>query len=184
MTTNSNLSLSYPQIAIKRKRKAEKTEILHISTHLSLIVLKQRWGESSLRSWTPHSHQTTRWRSCLTETRLSCPTNACQTWPKLSQPTTRSSWKKIKTMEGCATAQGAPSAPLGGQCLRGPVVYRAAVTTNNSTEYYTGIAGNSFKERWDGHNTTLRHSEKRNETTLSQHIWDLEDSGTNYRHRL
>ena len=75
---------------------------------------------------------------------------------------------------------GGTICPVGGQCLRGPVVYRAAVTTNNSTEYYTGIAGNTFKERWDGHNTTLRHSEKRNETTLSQHIWDLEDSGTNY----
>ena len=75
---------------------------------------------------------------------------------------------------------GGTICPVGGQCLRGPVVYRAAVTANNSTEYYTGIAGNSFKERWDGHNTTLRHSEKRGETTLSQYIWDLTDSGTNF----
>ena len=67
-----------------------------------------------------------------------------------------------------------------GQCLRGPLVYRAAVTTNNKTEFYTGIAGNSFKERWAGHNSSLRHSDQRHKTTLSNYIWDLKDSGTNF----
>ena len=31
--------------------------------------------------------------------------------------------------------------PVGGQCLRGPVIYRAAITANNNTEFYTGMAG-------------------------------------------
>ena len=66
------------------------------------------------------------------------------------------------------------------KCLRGPVVYRAATTANNNTEYYTGIAGNSFKERINKHKHDLRNSDKRHSTTLSKHIWDLKDSGTDF----
>ena len=79
----------------------------------------------------------------------------------------------------CNCLQG-DKCPVGGQCLRGPLVYRAAVTANNKTEFYTGIAGNSFKERWGGHNSSLRHSDQRHKTTLSNHVWDLKDSGTNF----
>merc|ERR1711954_482234 len=82
-------------------------------------------------------------------------------------------------VQECNCLQG-DKCPVGGQCLRGPLVYRAAVTTNNKTEFYTGIAGNSFKERWDGHNSSLRHSDQRHKTTLSNYIWDLKDSGTNF----
>ena len=70
--------------------------------------------------------------------------------------------------------------PVGGQCLRGPVVYRAAVTANNATEYYTGLAGNNFKERVTHHNSDMRHSDQRGNTTLSTHIWNLKDSGTDF----
>ena len=70
--------------------------------------------------------------------------------------------------------------PVGGQCLRGPVVYRATVSANNTTQYYTGIAGNSFKERFNGHQTSINKNNKRNSTTLSQHVWELKDSGTNF----
>ena len=70
--------------------------------------------------------------------------------------------------------------PVGGQCLRGPVIYRAAITANNKTEYYTGLAGNSFKERVNKHNSDLRNSNKRFSTTLSKHVWELKDGGTNY----
>ena len=69
---------------------------------------------------------------------------------------------------------------MGGQCLRGPIVYRAAVIANNKAEFYTGIAGNSFKGRWDGHKCTIKYSKLRDKTTLSQHIWNLKDSETNY----
>ena len=63
-------------------------------------------------------------------------------------------------------------------CL--PVVYRASITANNKTEFYTGMAGNHFKERVTHHNFDIRHSKQRDSTTLSKHIWDLKDSGTSY----
>ena len=82
--------------------------------------------------------------------------------------------------KGFVIAQEEPSALWVGQCLRGPVVYRATVSANNTTQYYTGIAGNSFKERFNGHQTSINKNNKRNSTTLSQHIWELKDSGTNF----
>ena len=51
---------------------------------------------------------------------------------------------------------------------------------NNNTEYYTGLAGNSFKERFNKHKHDLRNSNQRNSTTLSNHIWNLKDSGTDF----
>ena len=70
--------------------------------------------------------------------------------------------------------------PVDGTCLTGPVLYRADVTANNKTECYTGIAGNSFKERYSKHFSSLEHSKNRDETTLSQHIWNLKENNINY----
>ena len=64
---------------------------------------------------------------------------------------------QVEQVTECNCLQG-DTCPVGGQgqCLRGPVVYRAAVTANNKTEFYTGIAGNSFKERWDSHKSKIQ----------------------------
>ena len=70
--------------------------------------------------------------------------------------------------------------PVDGKCLTGPVLYRADVTANNKTEHYTGIAGNNFKERVSKHFSNIDHSEQRDDTTLSQHIWNLKDSNIDY----
>ena len=86
---------------------------------------------------------------------------------------------QVEPVRLCNCRRG-ETCPVGGQCLRGPVVYRAAITANNNTEYYTGIAGNSFKERINKHKHDLRNSDKRHSTTLSKHIWDLKDSGTDF----
>ena len=53
-----------------------------------------------------------------------------------------------------------------GQCLKGPVVYRPNVTSDNKSKYYTGIAGNSFKEQVNHHNYDLRHRSQKHSTTL------------------
>ena len=76
--------------------------------------------------------------------------------------------------------QRGTSCPVEGQCLRGPVIYRAAITANGKTEYYTGLAGNNFKERVNKHNSDFRNSNKRHSTTLSKHLWELKDGGTNF----
>ena len=70
--------------------------------------------------------------------------------------------------------------PVDGKCLMGPVLYWADVTANNKTEHYTGIAGNHLKERVSKHFSNIDHSEQRDDTTLSQHIWNLKDSNIDY----
>ena len=81
--------------------------------------------------------------------------------------------------KSCNCRRGHPC-PVGGQCLRRSVVYRAAITANNKTEYYTGITGNSFKERLNHHNSDFRNKKQRNSTTLSNHIWELKETSTPY----
>ena len=50
-------------------------------------------------------------------------------------------------------------------CLKGLVVYRAAITSDHKTEYYSGIAGNNFKEQVNKQKYDIR--------TLTNHIWVL-----------
>ena len=69
--------------------------------------------------------------------------------------------------------------PLDGNCLQGPVVYQAHVTTNKKTMVYTGMAKNTFKERWYKHNSTIeKRPSKENVTTLSDYVWKLKDQNT------
>ena len=70
--------------------------------------------------------------------------------------------------------------PLNGNCITGPVVYRATVTSNNQAETYTRSAGNGFKERHRNHTTDFKYSHKRANTDLAGHIWSLKDKGQNF----
>ena len=105
--------------------------------------------------------------------------------PNMAQSVSRHNQTILKEEEQqhqvrlCNCARGT-TCPVGGQCLRGPVIYRAAITANNKTEYYTGLAGNNFKERVNKHNSDIRNSNKRFSTTLSKHVWELKDGGTNF----
>ena len=60
------------------------------------------------------------------------------------------------------------------------VVYQATVATETTTESFVGLASN-FKERYRNHQTSFRHSNKRNETELSKYIWDLKDQKKSFR---
>ena len=75
--------------------------------------------------------------------------------------------------------------PLNGQCLMSGVVYQATVTEQDSgkEETHTGITGNQFKTRFNNHNSTFRHSSKRNNTSLSNYIWTLKDKQIEYKIR-
>ena len=61
------------------------------------------------------------------------------------------------------------------------IVYKATVTpeNGNSMSYY-GLTENTFKKRWNSHQTSMRHSTYRNATELSKFIWIQKDSGKNY----
>ena len=59
--------------------------------------------------------------------------------------------------------------------------YQAIVTSsNNKEESYIGLTDNSFKTRYNGHNSSFRNHSKRNATTLSSHIWSLKDNNINF----
>ena len=40
---------------------------------------------------------------------------------------------------------------------------------------------NTFKSRWDAHNSNERHEGNRKKTTLSKHIWYLKDNNVPYQ---
>ena len=72
--------------------------------------------------------------------------------------------------------------PLDGSCLATGVVYQTTVTRkdNNKQETYIGLTDNTFKTRYNGHNSSFRHKSKQNATTLSQYVWSLKEEGIDY----
>ena len=79
----------------------------------------------------------------------------------------------------CNCDGGAASCPVQGACKQEGVVYEACVKEINSNkmETYTGLTGRPFKKRWQEHQRTFDNSDKRNETSLSLHVWELKDRG-------
>ena len=73
--------------------------------------------------------------------------------------------------------------PLKGQCLRESIIYQATVTTyeSNCKETYIGLTKNTFKERFNGHKTTFKNTNKRNNTELSKYIWSLKDQQKDHK---
>ena len=61
-------------------------------------------------------------------------------------------------------------------------MYRATVieTVSRKVETYTGVTGNTFKERYNGHKSDIRHRKNRHNSTLANHIWDLKDEGKDF----
>ena len=51
-------------------------------------------------------------------------------------------------------------------------------TATGKSETYTVLTGNTFKERWNQHNSDMRNIGSRHKTKLSLHAWDLKDSNT------
>ena len=61
------------------------------------------------------------------------------------------------------------------------VVYRAKVTEDDRTvNTYTGLTGNTFKDRFYSHRSSFENRDHPNHTTLSTHIWNLKDRNKNY----
>ena len=83
---------------------------------------------------------------------------------------------------GCNCQGGPATCPMQGQCLTDSVVYRASVTetASGNKETYTGLTANTFKARWNGHNSDMRLASGRSKTKLSNHAWSLKDSGTDF----
>ena len=63
--------------------------------------------------------------------------------------------------------------PLNNQCLTFNKIYSATLTSNKATKQYVGSTGNSFKDRYRNHKTSVNNINKRNTTELAKYIWDL-----------
>ena len=89
---------------------------------------------------------------------------------------------KEKNPPGCNCMEGPAHCPLEGACQTDELVYGAAVTkkSDQSKEFYTGLTSRTFKMRYYEHQSSMRHSEQRHKTTLSNHIWKLRDEGEDY----
>ena len=85
--------------------------------------------------------------------------------------------KEQESQEKTSYCRKPADCPLNGQCLTRSVIYQATVTTEDdgSKETYIGLTKNVFKERFDGHKTTFRHSNKRNNTEPSKYVWKLKE---------
>ena len=72
--------------------------------------------------------------------------------------------------------------PLDGQCQTESIIYQATVTRhdNNKEETYVGLTENTFKTRYNGHTCSFRDKSKRYSTALSNYIWTLKNSNTDY----
>ena len=68
--------------------------------------------------------------------------------------------------------------PMRGECKPGNMVYKATVTRDDTGKAatYTGLASNSFKERWRGHDSSFNNSHLRKKNELSKYVWKLKDS--------
>ena len=70
--------------------------------------------------------------------------------------------------------------PVGNNCLKSAVIYRATVTSNGDTKEYVGLAETTFKARFTNHKSDLTHKDKGTTkgTTLSKHVWSLKAADT------
>ena len=60
------------------------------------------------------------------------------------------------------------------------MVYKAAVTSEGNTKVYIGSTSTEIKLRLANHRQSFRNPSYRDQTKLSQHIWDLKEKNKEY----
>jgi len=69
---------------------------------------------------------------------------------------------------------------LDGKCLQTDIVYKAEVSSEESTKIYYGLTAPGFKSRYNNHTESFRNKNKSNSSELSKYIWQLKDSNKPY----
>ena len=77
-----------------------------------------------------------------------------------------SSSRAVQNNPGCNCRDGEDTCPMGGKCLDREMVYKAEVKTSQGNVHYYGQTARTFKERFYGHTSDLRHRSKTDSTTL------------------
>ena len=70
--------------------------------------------------------------------------------------------------------------PLNGKCLQKRVVYEATVRTNLLSKSYIRSCETTFKTRYNNHKQSFKNVTHRHDTALSQFIWKLKESNTDF----
>ena len=93
----------------------------------------------------------------------------------------RRSQTQINNQPGCNCTGGTEECPLRGSCKIKGVIYRADVASPGlTTQTYTGLTSNTFKQRFYGHSHSFNNRDSTTSTTLSSYIWDLKDKGRDF----
>ena len=69
------------------------------------------------------------------------------------------------------------------ETLNNCIIYKAEVSTENSSKSYIGSTATEFKSRWRNHNTSLNKRKKKKgtdtfiyPTTLAKYVWEKKDT--------
>ena len=101
----------------------------------------------------------------------------------LQQRKTKQKKKKENVVKPCNCRGGIRNCPLAGRCkIEKSVVYTCKVTRldDQTSETYTGLTDNTFKQRFYGHNHDFTKRKNRNKTMLSKYIWYLKENNIPY----
>ena len=165
-----------------RLKNVEIKEILHLNPPFSLSV-KTKIGDEFLRALDecfPSYHPLSKIINRNT-VKLSyrCMPNIKQSINRHNQQVQKGR-TAANAIAGC-NCLADRECPLNGNCLTKEVIYRAdVVEEDGTTQTYTGLTGSTFKERYYGHTSSFRNRDENHSTTLSSHIWNLEDTGKRF----
>ena len=71
--------------------------------------------------------------------------------------------------------------PVEGKCLQNGVVYQATISRRDGkVDTYIGLSEPPFKDRFRNHKSSFKTRNPKNSTSLSKHIWQLEDQNIGY----
>ena len=73
--------------------------------------------------------------------------------------------------------------PLDNNCLARNIIYKATITTDNTTKFYVGSTSTTFKNRYNNHKASFNNKLKKHNTELWNYIWELKETNTNYNLR-
>ena len=80
----------------------------------------------------------------------------------------------------CNCKQGVNACPLNGHCLKKSLVYKASVTSTNASAVYYGLTSDTFKTRFNNHQTSFKNERYKESTTLSGYVWELKQANQIY----
>ena len=71
--------------------------------------------------------------------------------------------------------------PMNGNCLAACIVYKAEVTTDDSKKVYYGSCSSTFKQRYANHKVSFTKHNHKDDTKLSQYIWQLHERNKQFK---